>query len=326
MRPVERTLSDGRLGVSMPAHDRAKHLGGADAAAVLGVSSWTTPVELWQQKVGLAANDDHNEARERIFKRGRALEPFIRDMVIDKLRDEGHDVKLLAINQRYFHPKHKFLTAEIDFELRLDGEDVNGDAKSVNWAARKKWGEEGTEDIPIEYAAQFMHGLDVTPGKRKRCLVAALRSFDDVDIYWTVRDDETIDGMRAKLVEFWTQHVVKKTPPDPAKFSDIRALFPASKPASIEATPEIVAKVARLREIGAATRELEGEEERLKFDIGRFMGAHALLTQGVRNLISWESQPTKRFDLKAFKRSHPDWYELGCKNDVGRVMRFAAKR
>ena len=145
-------------------------------------------------------------------------------------------------------------------------------------------------------------------------------------MYWTLRDDETIEGMRSKLVSFWKDHVVKKVPPDPAKFSDIRALFQKDNSASIEATPEVADKVARLRQVGIAISELEGEQEQLKFDIGRYMGAHALLTNGVRDLISWETQNTKRFDLKAFRHQHPDWYELGCKTEIGRVMRFAARR
>lgn len=311
--------------MSMPVHDRQKHLGGSDAPAVLGVSSWATPVELWQQKVGIAANEDDPD-RQRIFKRGQALEPFIRGMVIDKLRDEGHDVELLACNQRYFHPQHKFLTAEIDFELRLDGEHVNGDAKSVTWAARKKWGEEGSEDIPIEYAAQFMHGLDVSPGKRRRCVVAALRSFDDVDIYWTVRDDETIEGMRAKLVDFWESHVLTRIAPDPEKFSDISALFLHDNGRSIEATDAIVEKVAALREIATLRKALKQEEDDLKFDIGLFMGEHALLTRGVRNLITWETGAPERFDARSFKSKHPDWYALYQKSSRQRVMRVAGAR
>jgi predicted phage-related endonuclease len=309
----------------MPAHDRSKHLGGSDAAAVLGISSWLTPVELWQQKVGLAANDVDPD-RERIFERGRRLEPFIRDMVIDKLRDQGHDVDLLACNQRYFHPKYKFISTEIDFELRVDGEELNSDAKSVTWAARKKWGEEGSEDIPIEYAAQFQVGLDVAPGQRKRCLVAALRSFDDVDIYWTVRDDETIEGIREKLVDFWESHVVTRVPPDPEKFSDISALFKQDNSRSIEASAEIVDKVDALREIAKLRKELDAEEESLKFDIAQFMGEHALLTRGVRNLITWETGDVGRFDMRAFKSKHPDWYALFKKSSRQRVMRIAGAR
>lgn len=311
--------------MSTPAHDRTKYLGGSDVAAVLGVSDWATPVELWQQKVGLAANEP-DPARQRIFARGQRLEPVICEMVVDKLRDEGHDVEVLARNQRYYHPKFKFLTAEIDLELRIDGEEVNGDAKSVNWSSRKKWGEVGSEDVPIVYAAQFMHGLDVTPGRRRRCLAAALRSFDDVDIYWTVRDDDTIEAIRAKLVDFWENHVVTQVAPDPEKFSDISALFQHDDGRSIEATEAIVEKVDALREIATLRKALNREEEELKFDIAQFMGAHALLTRGVRNLITWETGEIERLDLRSFKSKHPDWYALFKKSTRQRVMRIAGAR
>jgi predicted phage-related endonuclease len=305
--------------------DRTRILGGTDAAVVLGVSDWKTPLELWQEKVGLRI-DEASEALERIRERGRELEPFILKIGVRKLRDEGHDVEVLAKNKRYRHPTFPFLSVEIDAELLLDGERINFDAKSVTWQARKQWGETGTDAMPIAYLAQFMLGLDVTPGNRQRTAVAALRSFDDVDIYWAERDQETIDAMREKLVDFWQNHVKKRVPPDPVKFGDIRALFPEDNSRSIEATDAIVEKVARLREVLKSKRELEGEEERLRFDIAEYIGPHALLTHGTKNLMTWESSPQKRLDEKSFKRDHPDWYALYMKQTTIRALRFAAKR
>ena len=280
-------------------------------------------MELWQQKVGIAANDV-DEARERVFKRGRLLEPVIREMTITKLRDEGHEVRLLNKNKRHTDARHRFLRSEIDFEILLDGEETNVDAKSVNAYARKEFGTEGTDQIPIYYTAQFMHGLGITG--RRRCLVAALRSFDDVDLYWIERDDETIAAMREKMVAFWTEHVVPRVPPDPRKFSDVRALFPTAIKSSIAATQEIADKVKQLRKVSTQLRDLKQADEQLRFEIASFMGEHALLTNGVRNLISWDQQERKRFELDAFKREHPDWYQLYLKTDQGRAMRFAAKR
>ena len=98
-------------------------------------------------------------------------------------------------------------------EYAFDGEEINADAKSVSGFARKKWGMDSNEDVPIEYAAQLMHGLGIR--NRRVCLVAALRSFDDVDIYWTVRDDETIAAIRDKEVEFWDR-VQRRDPPPPS--------------------------------------------------------------------------------------------------------------
>lgn len=306
--------------------DRRTWLGGSDAATVLGIDPYRSPVDLWLEKTGRAVQGASDPKREAIFKRGRLLEPIIREMAVEKLRDRGHHVKLLQKNRRYRDAKHRFLAAEIDFELEVDGEEINGDAKSVSHFVRDQWGEPESEEIPIHYAAQFMHGLMVHPGNRQRTLVAALRSLDDVDLYWTRRDEVTIAAMRERELRFWTDHVKAKVPPAPTSVDDIRGLFPKSRPAAIEATPEIAAKVAELREIAKQTKDLAERETVLKFQIAQFMGDHALLTHGVRDLISFEEQTRSSFDLHSFRRKHADWEAMFTKRSTTRVLRFAARR
>lgn len=303
--------------------DRQSFLGGTDAPAVLGVSAWTTPVDLWRLKTG-RVKPEPNEQRDRRLERGKKLEPFICDMVVDKLRDEGHDVKVLARNERYTDPEHAFLSCEIDMELLVDGEHVNADAKSVGGQARHKWGQEGTEDIPIEYAAQFMDGLMITG--RRRCLAAALRSFDDVEIYWLHRDDVTIDGMRQKMVSFWQNHVERDVPPDPVNFADLRALFAAPEPRRVEATPDILEAVEELGLIKGRIDALENRQEHLRFTIAKHMGQAETLASGVRDLLTWANEDRSRFDLERFKREHPDWHALYTTKTTTRVLRRAKSR
>jgi predicted phage-related endonuclease len=308
--------------------DRATFLGGSDAAAVMGLSPWATPVELWQQKTGRRPKQAPDAAALKRYERGHRLEPFIRDMVVAKLQDQGLIVELLAFNERYVDPEFPFLSCEIDFELRLTGmleiggrevvfagEHVNGDAKSVTGFARKKWGEVDTEDVPIEYAAQFMHGLMITG--RRACLVAALRSFDDVDIFWTLRDDETIAGMRPKLVSFWVDHVLADVAPDPLKFDDIKALFPLDDGTAVEASQEIADKVSRLRTIKADIKALEEAEEALTFDIAEWISPHSRLAfQGV-DLMTWKGQNDTRVDQKLLEGA-----ELYERNAAGEFIRI----
>ena len=285
--------------------DRTKFIGGSDAAAVMGLSPWATPVELWQQKTGRVPKPDPDPAALRRYERGHRLEPFIREMAIAKLQDMGLQVELLACNETYVDPEHPFLACEIDFELSItgtlvigdeefafDGEHINADAKSVTGFARKKWGETDTEDVPIEYAAQFMHGLMVTG--RRLCLVAALRSFDDVDIFWTLRDDETIAAMRPKLVSFWIDHVLGDTPPDPIVFDDIKALFPRDDGSTVEATDDIAAMVERLRMVKAEIKAREDIAEDLQFRIGDFISPHAILRFKGAEIATWRAQSDTR--------------------------------
>ena len=309
--------------------DRSRFLGGSDAAAVMGLSPWQTPVELWMEKTGRAdKNEEMDVERQRRMERGHKLEPFIRDMVIAKLQDQGVEVKLLAVNERYTDPAYPFLACEIDFELELTGdvdiggevvtffrEHVNADAKSVSGFARKKWGQDSNTDVPIEYACQFMHGMGITG--RRFCLVAALRSFDDVDIYWTERDDETVAAMREKEVLFWTEHVLKDVPPDVFTFNDIKILFPTDNGEAREATEEVAQQVADLRRIKAAIKDLQEQEKTLQLDIGEFISPHARLTFEGKEIATWKGQSDTRLDQSRLAEA-----EIYRRTDAGEFERI----
>lgn len=317
--------------------DRSKFLGGSDAAAVMGLSPWATPVELWQQKTGRKPRAAPDAAAKARYARGHALEPFIRDMVIAKLVDMGLQVELLACNERYQDPTHQFLSCEIDFELQVTGsvligdelvqfedEHINADAKSVTGFARKKWGAVDTEDVPIEYAAQFMFGLMLT--SRRYCLVAALRSFDDVDIFWTVRDDETIAAMRPKLVSFWVDHVQADVPPDPMVFDDIKHLFPLDNGQAVEADERIAGMVERLRGVKSQIKALEDIEESLTFEIGDFISPNARLTYQGKEIASWKAQQQRRIDQKALQEQRPEIAAEFTTTSTIRVLRLKAPK
>jgi putative phage-type endonuclease len=322
---------------AVAAPDRSRFLGGSDIAAVMGLSPWQTPVELWMEKTGRTPREEPDELRKRMFERGHKLEPFIRDMVIQKLQDMGCEVELIACNRRFQDAQHPFLACEIDFELRLTGvveiggrevtfnaEEINADAKSVSGFARKKWGTESNEDVPIEYAAQFMHGLGITG--RRACLVAALRSFDDVDVYWTLRDDETVAAMREKAALFWNGCVLADQAPDPFTFSDIKLLFPADNGEAAEATAEIAEKVGQLRRIKAQIKEWEDAAEALTFEIGDFIRPHSILKFQGDEIATWKAQSSTRLDQSALKEKLPQVYADFCTRSTTRVLRLKAPK
>ncbi|MEI7752669.1 MAG: hypothetical protein WCJ71_11360 [Candidatus Omnitrophota bacterium] len=98
---------------------------------------------LYQKKIG-EYQEEITPAKQKIFDRGHRWEEIVVEMLVDELEEQGHDVKILARNQRYADPDYPFLRAEIDVELLIDGEEVNGEAKTVSPFAAKAWGEVGT--------------------------------------------------------------------------------------------------------------------------------------------------------------------------------------
>ncbi|WP_175770353.1 YqaJ viral recombinase family protein [Burkholderia anthina] len=306
--------------MNAPEMNRLGFVGGSDVAAILGVSPWKSPHELWLQKTGRAPREEITPEQQKRFDRGHRLEPVVLQMLIDRLQDDGHEVELLRTNERYQDAEHPFMACEIDFELMLDGEHINGDCKTVHPFAAKKWGEEGTDEVPIEYAAQFMHGLGITG--RRRCIVATLIGMDDLLIYFVDRDEETITGIRGRVVEFWNDCVLADAAPDPIDFDDCKAIYAKSNGGSIEATSEVRDAVFNLADVKGKLKILEASEEELSFRITDFMRPNATLTFGGHVIATWNNQNDTRVDQKLLKEDAPEIYAQYSRTKEIRVLRL----
>lgn len=271
--------------------DRKRFLGGSDAAAVLKVSPWATPLDVYLEKIGQAEKID-DPAREALFKRGKRLEPVVIDMLIE---DRGVKVtkrSTPAAPNRYQDKQHPFLAAEVDYEwevtaeiaeeLDLDpkliGTIQNGEAKTVHVFASAKFGVD-KEDVPIEYAAQALHGLMVTG--RQVCLFGVLFGADKLELYLVKRDEETIKVMRAQEIKFWTENVLAGVAPDPVNLPDVSKLFLRRDRLVVEASVEAIGWLGDLEAAKAQERTAKEAIEDAKFKIGKFMLGEAAIVRPV---------------------------------------------
>lgn len=315
-----------------PRHNRAKFLGGGEIAAVMGISPWLTPVELWKRKTGREEPRIVDPVREGILRRGRRLEPIVRAMAIDKLTQRGLQVELVSKNKRYYDARLPWLTSEIDFEIRLSGvaeidgaevrfrdELVTADCKTAAGFARRHWGQEDTDAMPIYYAAQFMQGLDLVGADR--CLCAALIGLDDVALYWISRDDVTIAAMRQRAESFWVGNVLADVAPEPVKYSDISELYPVSNGRTLEATDEI-ADAARLhRSLGLQVKALEAQRAGLAMEIGDYLRDFETLTIDGKKAYTLNSTERTTVNLEALRRQHGDLVALFEERTPTRTLR-----
>lgn len=312
--------------------DRRTFIGGSDCAAIFGVSPFATPLDIYLKKRGEmpTTGREADAGKQRLFKRGKRAEPVAIDMLV-----EDRDIKvtkrsLPEAKNYYIDPEHPFIAAEIDFEWQVEQEQVdlfgldrellgtiqNGEVKSVDpRVAKAKYGEEGSDEVPIEYAAQAMHGLMVTD--RQACMFAVLSGWDDLTIYMVVRDNATIKVMREKCVAFWNDHVLAGVPPEPVNLPDVYHLFNREADTKIEATPEIAQLVRDLVVAGQEANAAHERQEEAKFKLGCFMlgaeqmetpekkGRH-VLTLGGADLLTVQLQAQYRIDNALLKEKHPE--------------------
>lgn len=302
-------------------HDRRRYIGGSDVAAVLGISPWRTPLQLWEAKTAPAL--PHEGPASGPKRRGHRWEAVVAEMLVEHLQDQGHTVQIVGSNTRYVDPERDYLAAEIDFEVRLDGEDevTNVELKTVHPFKASEWGEAGTDECPVWYTAQAMHGLGVTG--RRRCLVAPLFGADEIRAYPVLRDEETIAAMRARCEAFW-QLVQTGVRPDPTTLADLDRLYQGDDtiPALI-ADDELTAKVLRLRAIKAEIKARELEAEAIEFDVKRAMrDAVELVIPGDEKkvAISWKERGTTWLDQAALKEAHPKLHREFTRKGSTRVF------
>jgi putative phage-type endonuclease len=219
---------------------RRTGIGGSDAAAVLGISPWTTPYRVWAEKVGEPI--EPIEVTEEM-RWGSLLEPLILHRYMETTQ------RLMSHPGFVRHPKFAWLIGNID--AASAGEDYRiVEAKTARtWQG---WGEPSTDEIPEHYLCQVHHYLIVTGAPLAD--VAVLIGGSDFRIY-TVEPDPAI---HADLIEreaaFWDR-VQKREPPDPISADDAQRRWGrVSRIGQVSADQETIEAVERARALQKAIK------------------------------------------------------------------------
>lgn len=278
--------------------DRRKGIGGTDAAAILGVSPWAGPIDVWRDKTGVAPLERLNPDDPPIWW-GRKLEPLILERYTMATGRETYRPGLLR------HPDHPVLLANPDALVA----DVRRGVEAKTARTAEGWGEEGTDQMPPAYLVQVIHYMAVTGFESWDC--AVLIGASDLRIYTVYRDEAFEREIVARLLEWWDRHVVKGEVPaldgsDGAR-RYVHARYPQEVTPLAPAPPEAegwARRLAAARAVYLLAEKTKAEcETNLKALIG---GAEGLqgedwkatwrLTRG-RRVVDWEALARAKFDL-----------------------------
>lgn len=275
--------------------ERRTGIGGSDAAAVLGLSRWRSPLDVYHEKCGDALQREETPS----MRWGKVLEPVVLQAYSDYTGREVLAPSVPLIR----HEERPWMLASLDGYTR-DQRIV--EAKTSR--AGDGWGEPGTDEIPTEYLLQVQHYMIVTAFSVAD--VAVLIGGHDFRVYEVPADPELQQLMLAHEAEFWLT-VQSEVPPPPLVESDLHAYIKA-KPGRIVATSEVRQAVENLRIVKQTIKSLEEQEAAERFTILSFMAEHdTLVDQDGNTLATWkEAKPATRLDTKRLKEEQPDLYEL----------------
>ena len=286
---------------------RATGIGASEMAAVMGLSRYMTPMDVYARKVH--PDKYHFEETEQ-QKIGNALESVVLDLF-----ESRTGCKLARSPRTFFHQlTNAMLMAHLDAYVELGGgnEEIADrsvvEAKSSGMYAPNEWGEAGTDQVPTEYLIQVMHQMLVAYEGSLVVRVgylAVLIGGSDFRIYKIPYDQEIGDLIIDHANEFW-KRVVLRIPPDPITIADANLRYERSNGKTIEATDEIKGAVGAAltmqNAVNANTKHLEAH----KLDIMKFMGDHDSLMIDGKPVATWKSAKWgKIFNEKLFAVEHP---------------------
>lgn len=294
---------------------RRKGIGGSDAAAVVGLDRYRTPLSVYLEKRGEIVPDDLSDNDAVRF--GNLLEDVIAD---EYARRTGRTVH--RVNRILQSDQHPYMLANLD--RRVVGERRGLEIKTANVFAAKAedWGEPGTDVVPTRYLLQVQHYMAVT-GYDVFDL-AVLIGGQDFRIHTIARDEALIANLISIESDFWAR-VQDGRPPAIISYEEAARVFPQHTETPILATPEIAAACARYRELKATEKDVTGELKDLQGKLAAFLGAHDTLVVAGSPALTWRTQDATRFDSSALKADHPDLFDAYSRTATSRVMRLKGK-
>lgn len=292
--------------------ERKGFLGGSDCAAIMGLSRWSTPLQVWAEKTGQIVRPElDSEACEL----GKELEDYVARRFT---RKTGIEVELLLDDNgkrmRHSHKKYPYISCEID--RRVKGKKIIMECKTASAWKSKEW--QG-EEIPIEYILQCQHEMLVTDAPS--CWIACLIGNQSFVIKEILRDDKLCDAILDKEVDFWENYVMAGVMPTNVGYKDIETLDELWQGKTIGEVITLGDDVNMLIEsrsgLIADIKSVHAGLDDIEAQIKAKMGAN---TQGLTShyKIDWKEQVSVRLDTKKVKIEQPELYKQYAKESIYR--------
>ena len=298
-------------------------IGGSDVAAIMGISKFRSPYEVWLDKTGRVEPQDISG--KQAVEWGNRLE----DTVARKFADDHPELSVKRRNAMLVSKSRPWAFANLDRVAT----DENGnhyvlECKTAGERRKHDW----DDGVPDYYQTQVVHYLGVTGFSG--AWVAVLIGGQDYREFYIPRDEEDIAVISEIVDAFWHDRVEgDQMPPMVGLESESQALAGvygdwrdeyanAADEDLISADCDIETLADVKRKIEELTKEKRRIEDCLKSRIGDRKG---IMTQ--TNRVTWARSDYDRFDSKRFKEEQPELfarYTVRAKRDGG--LRIASRK
>lgn len=308
-------------------------LGSSDIAAILGVSPYRGPWDVYTDRV-LRQRQEVDPAKVKIFARGHREEPRILE---DYAEETG--ARVLPVTQTTVDAAGLPLSVSPDAFVMVDGAWGLGEAKTdtsgAGWgqsgAVIERWTPAARDLVREDYAAQCYAQMLAT-GLPFASLIVR-RSLDDLRHFVLLRDEALLARIAEHVAAWWDRHVLRREPPEndgsEACLAAKARLYSAGDrkdKACRDALPDEVAIVHELVGVQAEIKALEARERKLKAELADVIGtAYGIQWPGGRAVFA-DSKGRTTIDADALRAQHPDVYAAVSRtSEPSRSLRLYVK-
>jgi putative phage-type endonuclease len=291
--------------------DRSSGLGGSDIAAIVGLSPYRSPLDVWAEKVGHPSVISKDSLHLRF---GTHLEPFVASEYERLTGNQTHVYEGLLR-----HPSYPHLFGHVDRLVTNEGQHCVGpngvisastvlECKTASAFMQAEWGECWSDQVPAAYLAQCIWYMSLTGCEQSH--IAVLIGNSDLRIYCIKRDLELEQLLIEAAIKFWDEHVLTGDPPSPRNRDEALKLFPiAFDSQEIVADSDMLDKLRRYKRLQSGLKEIEEESNRIKDEITCAMGAAERISYGGETVATWKNiKPSVRIDVARIRRERPDLF------------------
>lgn len=302
-------------------------IGGSDVAAILGLSKYKSPYQLWLDKTSRAPLDD-SESEPAYW--GNQLED-----IVAKEYAKRNGVKIQRVNATIRNPEHDWMIANIDRAIinpeisgnvRIKDGKLTTDrileCKTANQYLAKLWGDEQSEQVPDYYLTQCQWYMGITGASM--CGLGVLIGGQKFRSYQIAFDAELFAMLQEECSKFWFENVQADVPPAPTTFDDVLHRWSTHNPdQAVIADPQLFQDVAEYKELNSNIKDAGKELDALKLKICTRMEDAELIIAEEKRLATFKYQERNTLDSKALKAAHPEIYEQFVKTSSTRVLRVS---
>lgn len=290
--------------------DRKEFIGGSDIAAVMGLSPWKTPLQLFLEKTGQVDQADlsDNEA----VQLGSELEDFVAKKFS---RVTGKDVRRAPCY--YTDKEYPFMKCQVD--RLVTGTDELLECKTASLRKESEWRD---DEVPAHYILQVQWQLMITGRSLAyiACLIGGQRF-----VHKKIQADNALQKtMRDRAVDFWVNYVQKNVAPMAMLGDDeaLLALHPRNNE-EIQLVESMDTAIARRQELSMHIEQMKEEKELIEVKIKECCGDN-LGIKTSRYLATWKEQKRSGVDVEALKKD--GIYDFYLKESKTRVLRVSLNK